>query len=222
MKKILLLFAVFIMTTNNLIAQNANRSGVFLELQGGAALGDVIVPTDNDCTPVDQRNPAYLQGGMTGSIDAGYRWSTSSFFAIEAKVGMWTNFADLKNTYNIRLMPGIRWTSRDLSNTLSMYAGWNVGIGLFPSNDSRSTGLLIPIELSAGLNLGKNLYLGIVVNYLVNHITFDTRTRIYRIDGNDIVLYRPDNSYTYNSNYRHFCFNILNYFSLGLKIGYKF
>lgn len=225
MKKILLLFAVFIMTTNNLIAQNANRSGVFLELQGGAALGDGIKPV-----PTDQYGeigsydlyPVYLKGGVVGSVDVGYRWATSSIFAIEAKVGLWSNFADFNNTYNLRIMPGFRITTKEIYKNSSIFLGCNIGAGYAPSNNSRHDTFNAAAEISTGLNINKNIYVGLFVNYPV----YESEEKIKKIDNTDIIFYRFDKYDNDLFDYASIChrlgFKINNYLSLGLRCGIRF
>jgi hypothetical protein len=222
MKKILLLFAVLIMTTNNLIAQNANRSGVFLELQGGAALGDVIQPVPNQYGGMGFY-PIYLKGGVVGSVDVGYRWATSSIFAIEAKVGLWSNFADFNNTYNLRIMPGFRITTKEIYKNSSIFFSCNIGAGYAPSNNSRHDTFNATAEISTGLNINKNIYVGLFVNYPA----YESEAKIKKIDNTDLIFYQFDEQYNdHYIDYASLCyrlgFKMKNYLSLGLRCGIRF
>lgn len=211
------------MTTNNLIAQNANRSGIFLELQGGAALGDVIKPVSDYGMGSYDLYPVYLKGGVVGSVDVGYRWATSSIFAIEAKVGLWSNFADFNNTYNLRIMPGFRITTKEIYKNSSIFFGCNIGAGYAPSNNSRHDIFNAVAEISTGLNINKNIYLGLFINYLA----YESEAKIKKIDNTDLIFYgfeEQDNDYyiDYASRCYRLGFKMKNYLSLGLRCGIRF
>ena len=137
------------------MAQDANRSGFVAELQGGAAFGTVL-----DYRVAYSYYGPRLKGGMVGSVDFGYRFATSTHIAIGGKLGIWGDLADFKYTCAFRIMPALRWTSGDFSN-MSAYVELDAGVGL----PLTVANLLVPIELSAGVNLTRNLYAGAFVNF---------------------------------------------------------
>ena len=224
MKKILLLFAVFIMTTNNLIAQNANRSGVFVELQGGAAIGDVLqyrIGTN----PIDDVlyyklgyffYSTYLKGGVTTSLDFGYRWTTSNHLSLDAKIGVNANLAEFKYTYAIRLMPGIRWTSNDFWGSTSLFLSLNAGVGVTPTHHIR---LSIPIELSAGLNFTSHIYGGIYANFHCFAKEYEVASYGDIAFKNPLVIYE-DIGKDYIKRSLYVCTK--DHLSCGVRLGYRF
>ena len=158
MKRLIFLISMTFLYIGSLMAQDANRSGFVVELQGGAAFGKTVL--DYECTGYYDNCGPRLRGGMVGSVDFGYRFATSTHIAIGGKLGIWGNLADFKYTYALRIMPGLRWTSNDFHN-MSVYAELDAGVGTSPSIRN----LHVPIEISAGVNLTRNLYAGAFVNF---------------------------------------------------------
>ena len=193
----MILFAGIVLATSSVFGQNANRRGFFVELQGGAALGEVLYlePMDGGQNPI-----AYLKGGFVGSLDLGYRFRTSRHFALEAKVGLWSDFADFGNTWNFRILPGIRWTSSEFGKNQSAFIALNTGFG-FGGYDYYSY-FTVPVELGAGINFTPNLYAGIVWEY-----------NLFVGEDDEYHFHFGNNSYskcgrTYNS--------------LAIRLGYRF
>lgn len=159
MKRIFLTIALVACVVLAGMAQTANRKGFFMEIEGGAALGQMLKyevierSSNNYSTP---QTIDYKKGGATGGIDLGYRWATSESFAVEVKLGFFTKLSDVKNTHQLQLMPGLRWTSTDFGS-MSAYVSLNTGIGVAV----RSGNFYIPFELGAGLNLTRKLYAGL-------------------------------------------------------------
>lgn len=147
MKRILLSLAVIVSIVISSFGQSANRKGFFIEAQGGAALGEVLTFKDD--------GQPYLKGGATGMLDFGYRFRTSQHFAFESKLGGYAIFDDFSKTYNLHLMPGIRWTSGDFGG-MSAYLSLNTGFGIDFDGIS-----VAPCEFGAGINLTIKLYLGV-------------------------------------------------------------
>lgn len=148
MKKIILMIIGVMLAAAGMQAQNANRKGIFIELQGGGAFGTVInCETENN----------NIKSGFVGAFDIGYRYPTSKSFAVEGKIDLWADFLEFERTLNFDIMPGIRWTSNDFSSNKSMYLSLNAGFG-FGSRNRES--MFVPIELGLGFNLTNNLYLG--------------------------------------------------------------
>lgn len=163
MKKLLLLLACTLMNVAGMLAQNANRSGFFVELQGGTAFGQVLY---YETYKGESSQMPRLKGGAVGSFDVGYRYASSTHFAFGAKAGVWSDFADFKTT-QIRIMPGIRWTFNDFgSKNMSAFISFDTGVGLDLAIDA-DIPVFIPFELSAGLNFTQHFYGAIVCNYNV-------------------------------------------------------
>ncbi len=162
MKKIVLFFAGIILAISGMTAQNANRKGFFLEVQGGVALGDIvtadIIKHQNDT--YETTDITYLKGGFAGSFDFGYRFRLSNPFAFEIKAGLWSNLADFIDTWNVRLMPGIRWTSKDFGGNMSSFITYNVGLGIGAQDEDCN--LIIPSELGIGINFTPKFYAALV------------------------------------------------------------
>lgn len=195
MKRIMILFAGIILATTAVFGQNANRKGFFVELQGGAALGEVV-SLSQSYSDNDNYSP-YLKGGFVGSLDLGYRFRISRHFALEAKAGIWSNFAEFDQTWNIRILPGIRWTSADFGTNQSAFISLNTGFGMGDYNY-----MTAPVELGAGVNFTPNLYAGIVWEY--NLYVGDAEPHELRTENDHYYLY----PHTYNS--------------LAIRIGYRF
>ncbi len=173
-------------------AQNANRRGFFVEVQGGAALGDVISFNE----PWLGYDGVYLKGGVTGSVDVGYRLRLSNPWAFDVKLGLWSDFADFEKTWNLRLMPGLRWTSNDFSGNKSIYLAFNAGFGIGSDADY----MCIPLELSAGINLTPKIYLGL--SWIYNPRVVND---LWSEEGGKYIM-----------------LNVHNYNSLALRLGYRF
>lgn len=163
MKRIILSIVCILSTIVGMQAQNANRSGVFIELQGGSAFGTVMdkkIETNNGSLWNWDRD-WYIKGGLVGSVDVGYRYATSNQFAIEMKAGGWANFQDIEKTITLDMLPGVRWTSKEIIGNVSMFLSLNAGCGLsFPDGVYVS----IPVEVGIGFNLTNRLYLGAFVS----------------------------------------------------------
>ena len=196
MKRLFLSIVCVIVTIVGLHAQNANRSGVFIELQGGAAFGTVMdkeVAISTGGYQYDYIRQWYLKGGFVGSFDVGYRYATSNQFAIEMKAGAWANFQDIGKTISLDMLPGIRWTSKEISGNISMFLSLNAGCGLnFLEGEVAP---LIPVEVGVGVNLTNQLYAGVFLS-----------ERIATGDGKGWPDYYYPQTHT----------------TAGLKIGYRF
>ncbi len=201
MKRLLTLIAAVLLAVTGLYAQNANRNGFFIELQGGAAFGEVL-----KYEPEISGYPSApcLKGGGVGSLDFGYRFATSHNFAIDFKLGAWTDFADAGKTLQLRGLPGIRWTSNDFGSNMSAYLALNAGVGLSPSDEE--LGIYVPVEISVGLNLSQHFYGGLTFNYsaLVSGEWSECEDFL-------------DGTYT-----RYVYVSRRSYPSIGLRVGYRF
>lgn len=212
MKRLLTLIAAVLLAVTGLYAQNANRNGFFIELQGGAAFGEVLKyePSSYSNYP-SAISATCLKGGGVGSLDFGYRFATSSNFAVDFKLGAWSDFAEVGKTLQLRGLPGIRWTTDDFGSNMSAYIALNAGVGLSPEGGgSGDLGLYVPIELSVGLNFSRHFYGGLIFNYstLVSGEISDNG--YLDIEGNT----------SYDDNLVHIFRQ--SYPSIGLRLGYRF
>lgn len=208
MKRLLTLIAAVLLAVTGLYAQNANRNGFFIELQGGAAFGEVLKYEPGNS---DYPSASCLKGGGVGSLDFGYRFATSNHFAIDFKIGAWSNFAEAGRTLQLRGMPGFRWTSNDFGSNMSAYLALNAGVGLSPAGGgSGDLGLYIPVELSVGINFSQHFYGGVIFNYsaLVSGECSDHGN--LEIDGNE--WYYDDLVHIKRQSYP----------TIGLRLGYRF
>lgn len=198
MKKLILLIAGVLLAFIGVQAQNANRTGIFIELQGGRAFGEVIHGEDY----YYHSEFTYLKGGVVGGLGVGYRYATSNSFAIEGKVNLWADFLDIGDTFNLDIMPGIRWTSKDFSSNKSLYLSLNAGFGLNPTD---AYSMFVPIEISVGFNLTNNLYLGVFLTEKMC-VGGGTGSVHYYAGQSSHSVYLDSRSYT----------------SAGIKLGYRF
>lgn len=197
MKKLLLLLVCMLMTASGIQAQNANRSGFIVELQGGAAFGEVLYRSFYS----EESEKSMLKGGVVGSLDVGYRWATSGHFAFGAKLGVWSDFAEFGKTLQIRILPGMRWTSKDFGNkNMSAYISFNTGFALSPS--CYEIPVFVPLQLGVGVNLSTHFYAGIVFDY-------------------SICVFDHVDCKNYN-NYHTYDILASSYPALSIKLGYRF
>lgn len=205
MKKVILLLISIFLATSAISAQNANRKGFFMELQGGLSFGDIVKAEINK----ESKNygyekiaeATYLKGGVSGSFDIGYRFRTSNHFALEVKLGLWANFADFRDTWQMRFMPGLRWTSKEFSGNISSFVSGNIGIGTAPSDGYFGDNVFIPAEIAAGLNFSPQFYMAFVWNINVMLTTCNPTDYINKL----LVEYETN---TYNT--------------VGLRFGVRF
>lgn len=167
--KIKLLFTLLwllalIVAPNALKAQNANRNGWIVELQGARVLGTIYQTPDFN-EKKEMGNPVYRKkGGVAGTLNFGYRWSTSQFCAVEAKLFVSDNFADAKRL-TIGILPGFRYTTKEITGNTSVYLSANAGFGIAPIANGCYPGYFVPSELSVGLNFGPMFSLGVFFGY---------------------------------------------------------
>ncbi len=148
--------------SNTASAQNANRKGWVIELQGGRTFGTVC-ETSNFSYAMERDIPAYrLKSGIKGALGFGYRWTTSHYCAFEAKLVVSDNFAETK-LLNVAVMPGFRYTTKEISGNLSMYVAANVGVGVYPAIEE--IGYSAAGDAGVGFNIGSRLSLGLFVDY---------------------------------------------------------
>lgn len=167
MKKFLLLMSAALFCVA-LQAQNANRSGLFVELGGGFTAGDSpnqagkivseFVPSTDNNAAINLYRKVDKTSGACVDLGVGYRWATSLHFAFEVKLQAMSHVSNFTETLAINLKPGVRYTSREIIGTTSLYANANAGLGAFVDN----TTLSVPYEVGVGFNFGNNISAGLV------------------------------------------------------------
>ncbi len=194
-------FVALIVTTANMNAQNANRNGWIVEVQGGQVIGTAYQSEDFEKGKENGKLVGRRTGGFFGSFNFGYRWATSKHCAVELKLIVADNFSDAK-LLQTGLLPGFRYTTKELIGNTSMYLGANVGASIEPILTEQNCDLAIcaNTEANVGFNIGNLLSIGIFINYNIPCRINDS-TQI-RIDGCDMYL-------TSNA-------------SLGVKLGIRF
>ena len=145
-------------------AQNANRKGWIIELQGGRVLGTLCDSEGYDYDLKNGSTVCRVKGGVVGAISAGYRWTVSKSWAVEAKLMVSDNFAQT-TTLGFTLFPGVRYTTKEIAGNTSMYLGVNLGAGVMPVLDEMDYMCLG--EFGVGFNIGNRISLGLYVDYTV-------------------------------------------------------
>lgn len=219
MKRILLILTAFLSLVGMATAQNANRSGVFLELGGGPTFGTKLL---KDVEWTGSSLIVKKAGSGEANLGVGYRKASSRVFAWEIKAQLSTMPSDLEGSHTFALMPGFRYTTKELFGNVSMYFGLNAGVAIMPQAKGYYYGgidLIIgqpdymdfdnglsvggKIDLQAGLNLTTKIYLGLF---------FDC-TIIEVVNADSQVFY--DGSLDINREFSSL-------YSAGLRIGFKF
>lgn len=125
MKKMLLLLALAFMTALATFAQNANRSGFFLEAGVGATVGSTM---RSSFSITDDVFTFKCRTGMTVDFGLGYRLRFSPHWAYEFKANAQSNPDNIVNDFVGRaLVAGFRYTSVEVWRNFSLYGHFNVG-----------------------------------------------------------------------------------------------
>lgn len=148
MKKILLIAMVMLGVVFTSNAQNANRSGVFVEITPGVTI--ITDCYDFECGP-----------SFSTSFDAGYRWAISTHCALDAKLTACLPIEGIDDGHiGVTILPSFRYTSLELGNSnKSVY--FSVGLGFcFP--------MQVGYDVQLGFNLSNHFYLGLKHNGFVD------------------------------------------------------
>lgn len=173
MKKLLLILAFIITVVTSGFAQNANRSGVFLEAGAGTYFGKLplsrIQWKDNKLSVLKVADPDI-------NFALGYRRATSRVFAWEIRVEGAID-GNVSSATVVAVMPGFRFTTKEIFGNTSVYFGLNLGVALGTSQyfdyiilnqDSNSSNDLDAyggkILLYGGLNITHSFYAGVYLN----------------------------------------------------------
>lgn len=193
MKKLLILFVMLTASTALSLAQNANRSGFFLEAGAGATVGSTprvsYTLTNNDFT-------FKCASGLSVDFGLGYRLRTSSHWAYEFKANAQSVTSYLKDSFVARALPvGFRYTSVEIWRNFSLYCHFNIGAALATNNgkidpysDLDISGNDTPIEgFKDQLGCGPACSLGIGIN-LTTHFYMEycwDSQAVFNTCGND-------------------------------------
>lgn len=211
MKKLLILFVMLTASTALSLAQNANRSGFFLEAGAGATVGSTprvsYTLTNNDFT-------FKCASGLSVDFGLGYRLRTSSHWAYEFKANAQSVTSYLKDSFVARALPvGFRYTSVEIWRNFSLYCHFNIGGALAagrgkidPWSDLKPDAHYVPVEgFDDDLGFGAACSLGLGIN-LTTHFYME-----YCWDSQAIFgAYGKDGKGTYH------------WGMSGLVIGYRF
>lgn len=168
MKKILLIAMVMLGVVFTSNAQNANRSGLFVELSPGIYVGNTpALDVETKQTVVGNKYVTEIVekhlSGLNLEIAAGYRWAFARHWALDAKVGFSLPTSRTNELWTIEILPGLRYTSKELgSSNVSLFAGFNAGLGIQVSEENP----IFAYELKVGFNLSNRFSIGLVWNAL--------------------------------------------------------
>ena len=220
LKKLYTFFILCISVVTSGIAQNANRSGVFVEAGAGLFVGTVpyskIEWNNNNLS-------GHRPSGPDINLAIGYRGATSSVFAWEFKIESSLDPSSVKQTLVLGILPGIRITTKEIFSNTSLYFGLNAGYALGSKQIfyyNRSIHSIIykhswgdgegiaggaKISVCAGLNITHAFYVGLYwdYNFLSSQIG---NVNHYEIDDYGHNVYGSNNRWG----------------SVGVRLGYRF
>lgn len=123
MKK-LLLALVAALACLGMQAQNANRTGFFIEAAVGGTTGSSPrVALSYDGSTVSQ----YFASGASFNISFGPRMRTSNHVAFDLRFEVQSPFSYVSSVPVLKFMPAVRYTSKEIFGNMSIYA--TVGVG---------------------------------------------------------------------------------------------
>lgn len=133
MKKLIFAAILAIFAVTPVLSQNANRSGFFIEGGTGFLVGKA--PISNVKW---ENNSLYVcrPGGPDVNLGFGYRRATSKVFAWEIKAEGSVVPNNVESTLVLAVMPGIRYTTKELFGNTSLYFGLNVGVACGSGSDA--------------------------------------------------------------------------------------
>lgn len=128
MKKLMLLIVGILLMVGDIHAQNANRSGVFVELGAGGYVGST---PRTEIGIIDNNLMVKCQSGGVFSIGVGYRLRFRPHWAYEVKAEAQTAFNNPIHGLVGRFLPvGFRYTSVEFWRNFSLYAHANLGAAI--------------------------------------------------------------------------------------------
>lgn len=208
MKKILLILLLLATGISVGHAQNANRSGVFVELAGGIPIGDVLkgdhLYSSSGYEYINAED-VYFKGGFDLNLSVGYRYALSTSWALGLQAGVEGNLSALGNTFCApKAMLSGRWISSDFSNGMSFYIQPEAG---FAMSTSCTENLWIPVGVDLGLNFTNHFYGGLDLAYCI---------------GTDSYIGIEKNVYSGSKHAGYVYMNSHSHMSAKIKLGYRF
>ncbi len=232
MKKLLTTLMLLLTGATAAVAQNANRSGVFVEAGVGLFTGQT--PRTSVGRTMDDQFVYTVAKGCAIDLSAGYRLRFANHWAYEWRAGLEASPAHFNPFFNPKFFPiGFRYTSTELFRNSSLYAHANLGISFCPFGDPDDFGYVegedrwidkmynplrpgetkcleanwnyqcgIVYSLGIGLNITNHLYAG---------LTYDAQVNISRYY----------NAY-YPGIFHHSGHKSIYWGTIGLRIGYRF
>ncbi len=186
MKKILLLSLLAICTVVGASAQNANRSGIFIEAAGGGSIGNgPLIGLSMDGPNL----MGYYAGGAVLNLAVGAQFRISDHNAIGFRAEAQSNVSHFTQSLVLKAMPGLRISTDELFANISMYINVNAGLAVADSgkpdftyyDDRESEHYVVPgdgsvvkwdsikdaslgvaYEIGVGLNITSRFYGGLV------------------------------------------------------------
>lgn len=144
-------------------AQNANRSGIFLELSGGPSIGKTFTSSDARINSKDVDINCFYKGGIDVNFSFGYRYAVSEHWAVGLSAGAEGNLKIITEEFIFpKAMLVGRWTSNDFGQGLSFYLQPQAG---FASSIVGSNSTRLPLGFELGLNFTNHFYGGFDLQY---------------------------------------------------------
>lgn len=134
MKKFLLMLLVLMAAIPGAMAQNANRSGFFLEAAVGGTTGSTPAI---GYSAKDGKVTAYCLSGTAVNFALGFRRATARHWAYEFRLEGQTSTDDFERGLTAKLLPvGFRYTSPELFRNYSLFFHFNLGGAIGAANVS--------------------------------------------------------------------------------------
>lgn len=172
MKKMIFMLLLAVLSVAGVSAQNANRSGFFLELGAG---GFVINPPMLKVTTTYKQTGTSVPSTISGndvieyenvlkySFNVGYRFAKSRHWAVDCRLNCMFSDGMLDEMFVVGIMYGARYVSPELFRNFSLYGALSVGPMFrldkidYVSGDVNIYG---GANFELGCNLSNKLYMG--------------------------------------------------------------
>lgn len=171
MKKVLFLLVFCVLATRAATAQNANRSGFFIE----GAVGGTTGNTPRTSYGLDNENlTMYHAHGTAVNFALGFRARISSYAAYEFSLEAQSPVDAFKTQPVFKVMPlSFRFTTKEFWRNYSFYINFRIGgaignKGEFYGSDPLQDDNIIDVNLFRGMSAGAAYQIGVGIN-LSNH-----------------------------------------------------